>query len=376
MTELLLKKKKNTDGSITKSWRFEYVNEKGVRKFKQSKNKDFLKEQAEGIAKRITNVISKYPLWLDESNDKYCSKLYQKICSKTKSSSYLKNHKTFYKNYIQRKAPLDLRTIDEQFICDWLANLNVKSNVNNQTKRKIFNAFKNIYEVHVPGDIKTNVFKSQDYLKDFEIPKKKVHDINFDVWSNDKVQNIINNVADKQVKIMYNIMFQTACRPSEARALKKDDLRFLNNNPYIQISSAIGSKKEWKGTKTPAGVRRVYISNTLIDEIKAHVQTLPEHQDALFLNSEKKPVCLSVMTQQLNKALKKCNIDKLPVDRKTYFFRHFTASYWGYSKKYDNPLDFARDFGDKDINFIYENYIARYNPKDEDRYLDYLNKTY
>ena len=82
------------------------------------------------------------------------------------------------------------------------------------------------------------------------------------------------------------------------------------------------------------------------------------------------------MTQQLNKALKKCNIDKLPVDRKTYFFRHFTASYWGYSQKYDNPLDFARDFGDKDINFIYENYIARYNPKDEDRYLDYLNKTY
>ena len=58
MTELLLKKKKNTDGSITKSWRFEYVNEKGVRKFKQSKNKDFLKEQAEGIAKKISNVIS------------------------------------------------------------------------------------------------------------------------------------------------------------------------------------------------------------------------------------------------------------------------------------------------------------------------------
>jgi len=376
MTELLLKKKKNTDGSITKSWRFEYVNEKGVRKFKQSKNKDFLKEQAEALAKKISNVISKDPLWLDESHDAYCKIYYQKICNGLRSHAALKNHESFYKNYIQRKAPLDLRTIDEQFVIDWLANLNAESDVNNQTKRKIFNAFKNIYEVHVPGKIKKNVFKSQDYLKDFEVAEKDFAEIDFNVWDNDQIQTIINAVADKQIRLMFSIMFQTACRPSEARALYKNNLKFLNNHPYIQITHAIGANKERKSPKSKNGVRRIYISNTLIDEIKAHVQTLPEHQDALFLNSEKKPVCLSVMTQQLNKALKKCNIDKLPVDRKTYFFRHFTASWWGYSGKYENPLDFARDFGDGDINFIYKTYIAKYQPKNESKYLDYLNKTY
>ena len=101
----------------------------------------------------------------------------------------------------------------------------------------------------------------------------------------------------------------------------------------------------------------------------------PVDQDYLFLNSRGKFICVEQLISHLDKALAKNRV-QLPIKRKSYFFRHYTATYWAYTKKHKgNALDLARDLGDKDINFVNENYIKPFKQNDnsvED--LDYQNK--
>jgi len=54
---------------------------------------------------------------------------------------------------------------------------------------------------------------------------------------------------------------------------------------------------------------------------------------------------------------------QLPINRKCYFFRHYTATLWAKNKKYTDPMDLAKALGDKDINFVNRTYIKPYETK-------------
>ena len=171
-------------------------------------------------------------------------------------------------------------------------------------------------------------------------------------------------------------MLETACRPSEARALDRKSLLFKNNIPMIKFDKAVKAKKKLGGTKTVNGNRTMVISTKLKDVLTDYVNSLPSKQNSLFLNNKGKYICIEAIISQLEGSLAK-NMVQLPIDRKSYFFRHYTATYWAYTKKYTNALDLAKALGDKDINFVQDTYIKPFQSNgDEVQNIDYQNKHY
>ena len=77
----------------------------------------------------------------------------------------------------------------------------------------------------------------------------------------------------------------------------------------------------------------------------------------------------------LDKAVKSLNLT-LPF-RKTYFFRHWSVSFWCYQGKYTNPFDLATHMGDLDLKFINTNYIKKYaTSKESVKYSEHQNNHY
>ena len=100
---------------------------------------------------------------------------------------------------------------------------------------------------------------------------------------------------------------------------------------------------------------------------------LPRNQ--LYQNNKGKFICVEQIIRGIEGALAKNKV-QLPIDRKSYFFRHYMATYWAYTKKHkENAIDLARDLGDKDINFVAENYIKPFkNNGNAAENIDYQNQ--
>ena len=96
---------------------------------------------------------------------------------------------------------------------------------------------------------------------------------------------------------------------------------------------------------------------------------------AVIINNKGKFICVEQIIRGIEGALAKNKV-QLPIDRKSYFFRHYMATYWAYTKKHkENAIDLARDLGDKDINFVAENYIKPFkNNGNATENIDYQNQ--
>ena len=171
-------------------------------------------------------------------------------------------------------------------------------------------------------------------------------------------------------------MAETSCRPSEARAAQRKNFHFKRNIPVFEVTNSVDYEKQLAPPKTEAGYRELEISASLKDQLIDYMNTLPEEQQCIFLNSKGKFHDLKNMITCLDKAVKSLNL-KLPVDRKTYFFRHWNVSYWCYQGKYTNPFDLATHMGDLDLKFINTNYIKKYaTSKDSVKYSDHQTNNY
>ena len=347
---------KTKDGSVSTSWRFAYY-QNGKPKYLQSKNKSFLKEKAKQISAIIQNAKTNKEVFLVNAwwffEDNYESGV-----------DTLKDYRSYFNNYILKYlGDVDLATLSEEEIKQWCNKIK-QTKLKKTTQIKIYNTFALVYQAAVDQNLLSkNLVKAQTFYKktseDREAPQ-----IDFNVWTNELIESIINNVKDYKVQLMFKLMLQTAMRPSEVRALSKQNLIF-NNTPHITITHALTKNKKIKPPKTKAGKRWVIISSALKLEILKYINTLPKDQKYLFLNTKSNFIDLKYMTTQLNDALKLCKV-KLPLDRKLYFFRHYAASYWSFKSRYKDPQDFAFHFGDKDINFIKDNYIKNSpNPNTE-----------
>ena len=101
----------------------------------------------------------------------------------------------------------------------------------------------------------------------------------------DKVIALINQIQRKDIRLMFEIMVQTACWPSEIRGLNKSHLKFKSNVPYISITHAVKRDGSLGKPKTKGGTRDLVISTGLKDKIEQHLNQLPENQVSLFLNN-------------------------------------------------------------------------------------------
>ena len=395
MNKIKLKKRTwtNKDGKKGASYRFFY-NENGKKKYIQSPNKMWLEKEAAKILFKLDNVRSEVPLPLEDTWEAYYKeskgRMYEK---KSKfSQTTLNEYESHYKNIYNICGNIDLRNIDEDYVGKFVIKLKPKyedhkliSGFAKMTyRKKIFDTFSRIYNYHVGSGkpFKSNVFKTGNYFSDQDKADMKYVPLGQDLsadwleeWDFNRIKTIIDNVDSIEIRLMFKLMAETSCRPSEARAAQRSSFNFKKNTPMFKIFHAVDNYKVLKEPKTDKGYRSIVISSDLKDQLTDWINTLPDNQEFLFLNSVGKFFDLKRMTEELDRSCKKLNL-KLPF-RKNYFFRHWNASMWAASGKYTNAMDFANDMGDKDINMIEEKYIKKYsNSKNSEKFTEHQNNNY
>ena len=344
--------------------RFEYKKPDGSKAFLQAPNKSLLNEKIEkkfkdkGFVKTHSKEIT-----LDEAKDFFVNSHlnYKRNIGKT-SESTIEDYNSFYKCHIYPFFKnKDVRLIEKQTVIDFVDSLKTKQ-LDGKTIIKIFNHFKNIISYSADkGKLDYNITKDINYLTDIFTSNKKRKKIDFGHWTFEVMQELIYKINNPIDKLICMLLLETAARPSEIRALERSDLLFLkSNNLQININKAVKRHKKLGETKTDQGERIVEISASLKDHILDHVNSLPDLQDKLFLNSKSKYICVERIIRAINKAFKKMRPEyqDFPIARKSYAFRHYRTTYFAAFGKFNNALELAHYIGDKDINFVNKTYIA------------------
>ena len=374
----------NTKGKKQKAHTFTYK-ENGKKVVIQSPNKQWLEQEAEKILLRIGNINPKNMNVVLEIPLDYAWGVYRKKCQNRVNEPTIRFTKTTFKEYKEHFKHIkkhcgnvDLTKIDVSYIADFLKKI---TDLKIDYKKKIFHTFSRIYDTQVglgeTDPLKINVFKTATFFKDDEKSEPITHPkINFDEWNFDRINTIISKVPSIPYQLMFKLMAETSCRPSEARAAQRKNFHFKRNIPVFEITNSVDYEKGLAPPKTKAGYRELEISARLKDQLIDYMNTLPEDQECIFLNSKGKFYDLKNMITCLDKVVESLNLT-LPVARKTYFFRHWNASYWCYHGKYTNPSDLAMHMGDLDVKFINTTYIKKYAvSKESAKYSEHQNAHY
>ena len=361
-------------------YRFEYRGADNKTKFiTRVKKKDLtpiVVKKVETDGYQITDfnywsIDDAYKLWYDRQEKK-------QLAYNKPSKSCIKDYDSFATHHI---LPYfynqDARLIDKKLVKSFVIFLEQKKTINARTLSKVFNVLSAILDESAAKEkIARNVCKDLNYLSDIVIVENQQPRLDFEEWSLDRVQQLINHVDRDDMKLMFHIMLQTACRPSEIRGLNRSHLKFKSNVPYISIVSAVKRDGTLGLPKTKTGTRDLAISSGLKDRIQEHLSKLPKDQDSLFLNGKGNFVRLETLIRALDRAVKSFGVE-LPIKRKCYFFRHFMATFWAKEKKYTDPQDLANALGDKDVNFVNRTYIKPYaNTEMEKEKSDWLNNQF
>nr|BAR27936.1 Integrase (XerC) [uncultured Mediterranean phage uvMED] len=374
----------NSKGKKQKAHTFTYK-ENGKKVVVQSPNKQWLEQEAEKILLRIGNINPKNMNVVLEIPLDYAWGVYRKKCQNRVNEPTIRFTKTTFKEYKEHFkhikkhcGNIDLTKIDVSYIADFLKKI---TDLKIDYKKKIFHTFSRIYDTQVglgeTDPLKINVFKTATFFKDDEKSEPITHPkINFDEWNFDRINTIISKVPSIPYQLMFKLMAETSCRPSEARAAQRKNFHFKRNIPVFEITNSVDYEKGLAPPKTKAGYRELEISARLKDQLIDYMNTLPEDQECIFLNSKGKFYDLKNMITCLDKVVESLNLT-LPVARKTYFFRHWNASYWCYHGKYTNPSDLAMHMGDLDVKFINTTYIKKYAvSKESAKYSEHQNAHY
>ena len=350
---------------------------------KSSPNKRWLEQEAEKILLRIGNINPKNMNVILSVPLSYAWEMYSKKCRSRAnepttgfSMTTFKEYSEHYKHIEKHCGDIDLTKIDVEYIADFIKKID---DLDFEYKKKIFHTFARIYETQVgmakSDPFKVNVFKTATFFKKEDRPtKKKTGKIDFEEWNFDRIKKIIDTVPSEPYQLMFKLMAETSCRPSEARAAQRKNFHFKRNIPVFEITNSVDYKKGLAPPKTEAGYRELEISSSLKDKLIDYMNTLPDDQQCIFLNN--KFYDLKNMITYLDNALESLNLT-LPVKKKTYFFRHWNVSYWCYHNKYTNPSDLAMHMGDLDLKFINTTYIKKYSTSKESvKYSEHQNNHY
>ena len=374
----------NSKGKKQKAHTFTYK-ENGKKVVVQSPNKQWLEQEAEKILLRIGNINPKNMNVVISIPLSYAWEVYSKKCKSRAnepttsfSETTFKEYSEHYKHIEKHCGDIDLTKVDVEYIADFVKKID---DLDFEYKKKIFHTFARIYETQVGMAIsdpfKVNVFKTATFFKKEDKPKKKnTGKIDFEEWNFDRIKQIIDTVPFEPYQLMFKLMAETSCRPSEARAAQRKNFHFKRNIPVFEITNSVDYKKGLAPPKTEAGYRELEISSSLKDKLIDYMNTLPKDQQCIFLNTKGKFHDLKNMITYLDNALESLNLT-LPVEKKTYFFRHWNVSYWCYHNKYTNPSDLAMHMGDLDLKFINTTYIKKYSTSKESvKYSEHQNNHY
>ena len=348
-----------------KVFRFKYFGLDGQPKYLTHKLKSELeKKVAEKIKEIGFEKTESSQVFFNQANNLWLKHLNYKKSEGRISESTIEEYQSWYKNHLYSFfGNTDIRLITQAKVREFVNHMKLKvenKQIKSDTLFKIFNTLSLIIQHQFDEDeITRNVCKEKNYLKNVFKTKSIPQLLDFEKYPKELMEKIVDSITRPEVKLLCMIMLETACRPSEARALARDSLLINTNIPRLHFNKAVKKHKKLGGTKTINGVRKMVISASLKDKLLDHINQLPGHQEELFLNSKAKYICVEQIIRGVDKALAKSGV-VVPIKRKSYIFRHYMATYWAYKGKYKNAIDLAHALGDSDINFVQRTYIKPY----------------
>jgi len=355
-------------------FRFKYFGLDGKPKYLTDSVKTILIKKVESKIKEIGfEKNTSKQVFFDQANKSWLGHLNYKKSEGRISESTIDEYQSFYNNHLSLFfLNVDIRLITQAKVREFVNHMKLKvedKQIKSDTLFKIFNTLSLIIQHQMDEDqITKNVCKEKNYLKTVFKTKKIPQELDFEKYPKELMITLIESIIRPDVKLICMVMFETACRPSEARALSRDSLLIKTNIPRLHFTKAVKKKKKLGSTKTINGIRKMPISANLKDKLIDHINQLPDHQEELFLNSKGKYICVEQIIRGVERALAKSGV-VIPIDRKSYIFRHYIATYWAYTKKYKNAIDLAHALGDSDINFVQKTYIKPY--EDNENNADY-----
>lgn len=145
----------------------------------------------------------------------------------------------------------------------------------------------------------SNPFDKVDKFK-LEIDKR------MDIVTVNEFNEIIAQVNNDDMKLMYKLLFWTGLRLGEARALKTDDIDF--NNKTISVSKSytrLKGKDVITSPKTKSSIRTIKIDDVLAKDIKEYLNKAKYILDDNFIFRYNKVHYLSVFKAKSLKVLGK-----------------------------------------------------------------------
>ncbi len=222
----------------------------------------------------------------------------------TKKAMYKKNIYPFFKD-----VPLD--EIDKKTILKWQNWILEKKYSNAYTKiinheLKAFFHYAEIYR-----DLK-NPMQGMAPIGSFAKEKDYI------VWNKEIFDRFIQKVEEPIYKAVFYTLFYTGMRVGELQGLYWEDIDFKKKQIYIKRTYYYINRKEIISTpKTKTSIRKIYINDTLLNELK-------EYKERCLYTKTKR--VFNVSRTAINRNLRRyANIAEVPVIT-PHGFRHSHAS--------------------------------------------------
>lgn len=157
--------------------------------------------------------------------------------------------------------------ITSQTIMDYQNELLKNTNVKNSFKKIVNSKLKEVFTYCIKyKNLLISPFSKVDSLK-LET-SKKINILNIDEFT-----KIIENTKNDDFKLMFKMLFWTGARIGEVRALKINDINFIDKTISINKNINFINKSQVVGaTKNKSSVRVIKIDDILIQDIKNYLE--------------------------------------------------------------------------------------------------------
>lgn len=173
-------------------------------------------------------------------------------------------------------------------------------------------------------NIKKNVPRLVGNFKYNDINKNKI-----DIWTISEYKSFINSVDNKIYKILFEFLFLTGVRKSEALALNFNDVDFDNRIITINKSISkdlINGKRIILPPKTKKSIRKILIDKNLIDNLKDlqnyYINNFKNYNNNFFVFGGSKPISCTTLNRKKDYYCEKANVKKIRI----HDFRHSHAT--------------------------------------------------
>ena len=258
------------------------------------------------------------------------SKLYFNYISDRVKETTIYTYTADYNKHIKNKiGNILLKDLNKLEVLNWQKYLN-QNGYSYKYKTKIRNLLSNIFDYAIfYYDYPINPVKQVENFR--KVNEKKIEK---NVWSFNEFKSFIANVNDSTYNALFNFLYFTGARKSEAFALTWKDVEFKNNR--ININKTLSRKvigvpfKVMDTPKSHNSTRQILMPHQLFDVLKSFKK--PEFQPSDFVFGGKYPLAENTVARTMDRFIittnKIINDEDKAIARLTpHELRHSHASY-------------------------------------------------